>query len=226
VINRQYRCPIWKTTITPACSASAPRQIPGQNATLGTPPQRLSPGRGKSDVPNLISGHFLTLSEHPRTDWNDLWLITSLHHEGTTTAGAGRVGHQRRQSIRRIHPGLPQPVSPPHPGMCPFRPQLQHPKPKVLGKPNRRGHRPGRRRNPLRPIRSHQGAVPLGSAKATGNDQTICWLRVSSSWAGNQYGGIAIPRIGMEVLITFLEGDPDQPLVTGCPVPQDPSGAI
>ncbi|MBQ0743022.1 MAG: type VI secretion system tip protein VgrG, partial [Pseudomonas sp.] len=34
--------------------------------------------------------------------------------------------------------------------------------------------------------------------------------------AGNQYGGIAIPRIGMEVLITFLEGDPDQPLVTGC----------
>jgi type VI secretion system secreted protein VgrG len=41
-------------------------------------------------------------------------------------------------------------------------------------------------------------------------------LRVSSSWAGDRYGGIAIPRIGMEVLITFLEGDPDQPLVSGC----------
>ncbi|MEN2509425.1 phage baseplate assembly protein V, partial [Stutzerimonas stutzeri] len=40
--------------------------------------------------------------------------------------------------------------------------------------------------------------------------------RVSSSWAGDQYGGIAIPRVGMEVLITFLEGDPDQPLITGC----------
>jgi type VI secretion system secreted protein VgrG len=48
------------------------------------------------------------------------------------------------------------------------------------------------------------------------NDKTSCWLRVSSSWAGDRYGGIAIPRVGMEVLITFLEGDPDQPLITGC----------
>jgi type VI secretion system secreted protein VgrG len=48
------------------------------------------------------------------------------------------------------------------------------------------------------------------------DDTTSCWLRVSSSWAGDRYGGIAIPRIGMEVLVTFLEGDPDQPLVTGC----------
>ncbi|MGA4699895.1 phage baseplate assembly protein V, partial [Pseudomonas aeruginosa] len=35
-------------------------------------------------------------------------------------------------------------------------------------------------------------------------------------WAGRNYGAIAIPRVGMEVLVTFLEGDPDQPLVTGC----------
>ncbi|CAI8853318.1 type VI secretion system secreted protein VgrG [Pseudomonas chlororaphis] len=39
---------------------------------------------------------------------------------------------------------------------------------------------------------------------------------MSSAWAGAQYGGIAIPRIGMEVLVTFLEGDPDQPLISGC----------
>ncbi|MEH6672743.1 type VI secretion system tip protein TssI/VgrG, partial [Halopseudomonas sp.] len=60
-----------------------------------------------------------------------------------------------------------------------------------------------------------------------GDERTSCWLRVASGWAGNQYGGIAIPRVGMEVLVTFLEGDPDQPLVTGClyhkthPVPYD-----
>ncbi|MEH6491697.1 type VI secretion system Vgr family protein, partial [Halopseudomonas sp.] len=48
------------------------------------------------------------------------------------------------------------------------------------------------------------------------DDKTSCWLRVASSWAGDRYGGIAIPRVGMEVLISFLEGDPDQPLVTGC----------
>jgi len=48
------------------------------------------------------------------------------------------------------------------------------------------------------------------------DDTTSCWLRVSSSWAGDRYGGIAIPRVGMEVLVTFLEGDPDQPLASGC----------
>ncbi|WP_165680421.1 type VI secretion system Vgr family protein, partial [Metapseudomonas otitidis] len=48
------------------------------------------------------------------------------------------------------------------------------------------------------------------------NEHTSCWLRVASTWAGNAYGAIAIPRIGMEAIITFLEGDPDQPLVTGC----------
>ncbi|MBP5101059.1 type VI secretion system tip protein TssI/VgrG, partial [Pseudomonas protegens] len=49
-----------------------------------------------------------------------------------------------------------------------------------------------------------------------GDDNSSCWLRVSSAWAGAWYGGLAIPRVGMEVLVTFLEGDPDQPLITGC----------
>ncbi|MDD7973798.1 type VI secretion system tip protein TssI/VgrG, partial [Roseinatronobacter alkalisoli] len=40
--------------------------------------------------------------------------------------------------------------------------------------------------------------------------------RVSQSWAGNGWGGMVIPRVGMEVVVEFLDGDPDQPLVTGC----------
>ncbi|MBN3170824.1 type VI secretion system Vgr family protein, partial [Pectobacterium brasiliense] len=46
-------------------------------------------------------------------------------------------------------------------------------------------------------------------------DQSSCWVRVSQGWAGGQYGMIAIPRIGHEVIVSFLEGDPDQPIVTG-----------
>ncbi|PRB47158.1 type VI secretion system tip protein VgrG, partial [Pseudomonas sp. MYb2] len=96
-----------------------------------------------------------------------------------------------------------------------YRPALEHPKPKVLGS---------------------QTAVVTGPAgdeihcdqygrikvqfhwdrEGQSNDKTTCWMRVASGWAGAAYGGIAIPRIGMEVLVTFLEGDPDQPLVTGC----------
>lgn len=48
------------------------------------------------------------------------------------------------------------------------------------------------------------------------NAQSSCWLRVAQMWAGNQWGTMFIPRIGMEVLVDFLEGDPDQPIIVGC----------
>jgi type VI secretion system secreted protein VgrG len=47
------------------------------------------------------------------------------------------------------------------------------------------------------------------------NENSSCWIRVSSPWAGKAWGGISIPRIGQEVIVDFLEGDPDQPIVTG-----------
>lgn len=48
------------------------------------------------------------------------------------------------------------------------------------------------------------------------DSDSSCWVRVAQSWAGNKWGTIFIPRIGMEVIVHFLEGDPDQPIVTGC----------
>jgi type VI secretion system secreted protein VgrG len=45
---------------------------------------------------------------------------------------------------------------------------------------------------------------------------SACWLRVAQSWAGNRWGMMFIPRIDMEVIVHFLEGDPDQPIITGC----------
>ena len=48
------------------------------------------------------------------------------------------------------------------------------------------------------------------------DEKSSCWVRVSQSWAGKGWGTIFIPRIGMEVIVSFLEGDPDRPLVTGC----------
>src|SRR5262249_48035079 len=47
------------------------------------------------------------------------------------------------------------------------------------------------------------------------DENSSCWLRVASSWAGKQWGCVSIPRIGQEVLVAFLEGDPDQPIVVG-----------
>lgn len=47
------------------------------------------------------------------------------------------------------------------------------------------------------------------------DEKSSCWVRVSQSWAGKRWGGIQIPRIGQEVIVEFLSGDPDQPIVTG-----------
>ncbi|MBD1560076.1 type VI secretion system tip protein VgrG, partial [Vibrio sp. S9_S30] len=47
------------------------------------------------------------------------------------------------------------------------------------------------------------------------NELSSCWVRVSQGWAGSQYGMMAIPRIGHEVIVSFLNGDPDQPIITG-----------
>ena len=47
------------------------------------------------------------------------------------------------------------------------------------------------------------------------NENSSCWIRVSQNWAGKNWGAIQIPRIGQEVIVSFLEGDPDQPIITG-----------
>jgi type VI secretion system secreted protein VgrG len=170
--------------------------------------------QGESDQTLLVSGHFLAFTDHPRPSWNDLWLLTEIHHEGkqpqvleesVTEHSEADGGFQ--QGYRNHFTATPWAV--------PYRPSLEHPKPRILGS---------------------QSAVVTGPAgeeihcdeygrvkvqffwdrQGQADDKTSCWLRVSSSWAGDRYGAIAIPRIGMEVLVTFLEGDPDQPLVTGC----------
>ena len=47
------------------------------------------------------------------------------------------------------------------------------------------------------------------------DEKTSCWLRTSQGWAGNQYGQFVLPRIGHEVIVSFIHGDPDKPIITG-----------
>jgi type VI secretion system secreted protein VgrG len=48
------------------------------------------------------------------------------------------------------------------------------------------------------------------------DENSSCWVRVSTAWAGSNFGAVFTPRIGMEVIIDFLNGDPDYPILTGC----------
>jgi len=52
-------------------------------------------------------------------------------------------------------------------------------------------------------------------AGASGSDRDSAWLRVASGWAGERYGAISLPRVGDEVVVVFMGGDPDKPLVIG-----------
>jgi type VI secretion system secreted protein VgrG len=47
------------------------------------------------------------------------------------------------------------------------------------------------------------------------DENSSCWIRVSHNWAGKNWGMVAIPRMGQEVIVDFLEGDPDEPIITG-----------
>ncbi|MCO3062358.1 type VI secretion system tip protein VgrG [Pseudomonas aeruginosa] len=154
-------------------------------------------------------------AEHPRAEWNDLWLLSEIFHEGkqpqvleeNVTSDTSASTDDFQQGYRNRFLATPWEVF--------FRPPLEHPKPRVLGSqtavvtgpPGEEIHcdRYGRVRVQFHWDREGQG-----------DDKSSCWLRVASGWAGNGYGGIVIPRVGMEVLVDFLEGDPDQPLVSGC----------
>ncbi|SFO69888.1 type VI secretion system secreted protein VgrG [Ectopseudomonas composti] len=168
---------------------------------------------GQSDA-YLICGHFLALAGHPREQWNDLWLLNEVIHEGKqpqvleeSVTSNTKPGDGFQQGYRNSFSATPWDI--------PYRPAFEHPKPKVLGSQTAVVTGPAGEE-----IHCDQyGRVKVQfhwDREGLGNDTTSCWLRVASNWAGKAYGGVTIPRVGMEVLVTFLEGDPDQPLVTGC----------
>ncbi|WPN55456.1 type VI secretion system tip protein VgrG [Pseudomonas sp. P9_31] len=170
---------------------------------------------GNSDQPILVTGHFLALTEHANPTWNDLWLLTEIFHEGkqpqvleeSVTSDTTDLKDDFHQGYRNRFSAIPWDV--------PYRPPLDHPKPKVLGTQSAVVCGPEGEE-----IYCDQyGRVKVQffwDREGKHDDMTSCWMRVASSWAAETFGSINIPRVGMEVLITFLEGDPDQPLITGC----------
>ncbi|WP_338523293.1 type VI secretion system tip protein VgrG [Pseudomonas batumici] len=169
---------------------------------------------GQSNEPRLASGHFLPLTDHPQPYWNALWLLTHLTHEGKqpqvleeSAATAPRTDGDFRQGYRNSFLATPWDVF--------FRPPLHVRESRrlnaqtaiVTGPPGEEIHcdEYGRVKVKFHWDRSDE----------TG-ERSSCWLRVASSWAGAGHGAVSLPRVGMEVLVTFLEGDPDQPLVVGC----------
>lgn len=176
---------------------------------------------GRSDQTALVSGHFMQIHGHPRAQWNDLWLLTEVSHRGRQpqvleeTAGDSP---DEFQGYSNTFLATPWDVF--------FRPPLRHEKPPA------HGYQPA---VVTGPVDSEIHCDEFGRVKVQliwdrdgqRNEHSSCWLRVASGWAHDRYGGVMIPRVGMEVLVGFIDGDVDKPLVVGClpnganPVPLD-----
>ncbi|MDL1982802.1 MAG: type VI secretion system tip protein VgrG [Deltaproteobacteria bacterium] len=160
---------------------------------------------GSSDCRAFTSGYRFDLLEYFREDMNNKpYVMTSVNHGATEPVGGS--GQESGQSYANSFTCIPFDV--------PYRPPRLTPKPVVEGA---------------------QTAIVVGPAgeeiytdehgrikvqfhwdrEGENNENSSCWIRVSQVWAGAGWGAMHIPRIGQEVIVDFLEGDPDRPIITG-----------
>lgn len=152
--------------------------------------QRQSPGaEGRADLPSLRSGHLMPLSGHPVVEWNQLWLLTHVEHQGSQDPF-----EPYSNQIRAIPWTVPF-VSPPS-VVKPRMHSLQRAWVVDVDEP---------RPDPSRPVPVQFDWLYQGE----GASPSYCWLPLASELD-------AAPLIeGTEVVVSFIEGDPDRPLICG-----------
>uniref|UniRef100_UPI0012FB3787 type VI secretion system Vgr family protein n=1 Tax=Chitinibacter sp. GC72 TaxID=1526917 RepID=UPI0012FB3787 len=165
---------------------------------------RYETATGAGPIEGLGCGQLFTLIDHPRKDQNQEYLITSEHimlEENTyESTGTGSGLSQCHITVQ--------------PARTPFRPLRMTPKPYVqgtqtavvVGPPGEEIHTDEKGRVKIQFHWDRYGPK---------TDQSSCWVRVASAWAGQGWGATSIPRIGQEVLVSFIEGDADRPIITG-----------
>lgn len=184
--------------------------------------------QGYSDVPTLHVGHYFTLEDHPSLDATDPWLLNTVIHQGkqpqvTEALGGEYNAHLARtlssdaktsfpegdfhQGYRNTFAATPKDV--------PWRPPIDYPKTRIYGSQTAKVVGPAGQEIFCNEYGSVKVQFPW-DREGKFDENSSCWVRVGSSWAHKGYGTFTIPRINMEVLITYLEGDPDQPVITGC----------
>jgi type VI secretion system secreted protein VgrG len=162
--------------------------------------------QGTSVCRHFSSGFKFALKDHYRKDLNQDYLLTSVRHAGTQggsyTTGAQAEEDSYSNSFECI------------PFSTPFRPQRVTPQPVVQGCQTAVVVGPGGEEI----YTDKHGRVKVQfhwDREGKKNENSSCWIRVSHPWAGKGWGSISIPRIGQEVIVDFLEGDPDQPIIVG-----------
>ncbi|MGO9066604.1 MAG: type VI secretion system Vgr family protein [Candidatus Sulfotelmatobacter sp.] len=153
-----------------------------------------------------MSGYSFELKNHYRGDQNTNYVVTEVRHYASAGQTYTTAGTQGAETYSNNLTCIPASVA--------YRPLRVTPKPFVQGP---------------------QPALVVGKAGeeiwvdkygrvivqfywdrlGQKNENSSCWIRTSQPWAGGNWGAMWIPRIGQEVLVSFLEGDPDRPVITG-----------
>ncbi|HEK3152678.1 type VI secretion system Vgr family protein [Proteus mirabilis] len=161
-------------------------------------------GQATTNCFALMPGKIFTLSQHPHQPMNDRWQVISVSHHGVQPLAdnSGGEGTQLSNSVSFI------------PGTQEWRPPYRY-KPTadgdevatVVGPPGEEIYV-----NEYGAVKVHFHWDRRGSA----DHSASCWVRVAMGWSGNGYGFSAVPRIGTQVLVSYLNGDIDRPIITGC----------
>jgi type VI secretion system secreted protein VgrG len=161
--------------------------------------------RGHGDVAGLAPGFRFGLTEHPRRDVNTEYLVTSMTlsvRPEAVVGGGNPLGNDVSVSIEATE------------ARTPYRPPRLTPKPVVQGAQS--ALVTGKSGAEIDTDKYGRVHVHFPWDRDGKHDQTSsCWVRVAQAAAGKNWGAIHIPRIGEEVLVSFLEGDPDRPIITG-----------
>jgi type VI secretion system secreted protein VgrG len=161
--------------------------------------------RGHGNAAGLGTGWLFTLDKYPRKDLNIKYLITQSTYTLTADSyepGETPVADEFTVAIQAIDAATP------------FRPERRTPKPVVQGAQT--AMVVGKAGEEI--FTDKYGRVKIQfhwDRYGKQDEKSSCWIRVAQLWAGKTWGGIHIPRIGQEVIVSFLEGDPDQPIITG-----------
>ena len=164
-----------------------------------------STASGESNRADFTPGAKVALTDHDSEPLNREWLLTGIVHTGKQPqaleeeGGSDPTSYSNRFSA--VHADRP------------WRPQIEH-RPLMDGP--QMAIVTGPEGEEIHCDEHGRVKVRFPWDRYSKNDEhSSAWLRVSQGWAGGQYGFMALPRIGHEVIVSFLDGDPDQPIITG-----------
>ena len=165
---------------------------------------------GETNCRRITSGYKYTLTDHPRDSFNADYLVVRVRQFGQALGeSGGDAGSSSGPTFRARFECIPADT--------PWRAPRITPAPRIDGLQTATvtGTGPGHDEEIYTDEHARIKVQFHWDRLGKKDDHSSCWIRVSQAWGGAGYGSMIIPRVGHEVIVEFLEGDPDRPIVTG-----------